>query len=113
VGVFVVRVASSFETNCPSRFFHPENGARIFKIHDNKIGQFLYFMNQQEDVDPSIFTNGKRKIVTLSEFRASHHHGFYYNATPEATPKRPMARPPTPKFPADLPRVCQHWWRKK
>ena len=22
-----------------------------------------------------------------------HHHGFYYNATPEATPKRPMARP--------------------
>ena len=25
-----------------------------------------------------------------------HHHGFYYNATPEATPKRPMARPPTP-----------------
>ena len=29
-----------------------------------------------------------------------HHHGFYYNATPEATPTRPMARPPTPKFPA-------------
>ena len=29
-----------------------------------------------------------------------HHHGFYYNATPEATPKRPMARPPTPKSPA-------------
>ena len=25
---------------------------------------------------------------------------FYYNATPEATPTRPMARPPTPKFPA-------------
>ena len=22
-----------------------------------------------------------------------HHHGFYYNATPEATPTRPMARP--------------------
>ena len=32
--------------------------------------------------------------------KQSHHHGFYYNATPEATPKRPMARPPTPKFPA-------------
>ena len=29
-----------------------------------------------------------------------HHHGFYYNATPEATPTRPMARPPTPKSPA-------------
>ena len=28
-----------------------------------------------------------------------HHHGFYYNATPEATPTRPMARPPTPKSP--------------
>ena len=26
--------------------------------------------------------------------------GFHYNATPEATPKRPMARPPTPKSPA-------------
>ena len=30
----------------------------------------------------------------------NHHHGFYYNATPEATPTRPMARPPTPKSPA-------------
>ena len=29
-----------------------------------------------------------------------HHHGFYYNATPEAPPKQFMARPPTPKPPA-------------
>jgi len=38
---------------------------------------------------------GAEKFQTLRN--GSHHHGFYDNATPEATPTRPMARPPTPK----------------
>ena len=42
----------------------------------------------------------KRSDCTTFQPEGCHHHGFYYNATPEATPKRPMARPPTPKFPA-------------
>ena len=41
-----------------------------------------------------------RSIRGFRKRWSHHHHGFYYNATPEATPKRPMARPPTPKFPA-------------
>jgi len=55
---------------------------------------------------------GAPENLTFRWNQVYHHHGFYHSfflgptviniyiyATPEATPKRPMARPPTPKSP--------------